>query len=185
MASMMIKDVLDVIPALQLGDIVVTNDGTRYIFYPTWHDSSWTKYIYDIYDDDGLRNGFFLEPKHQGYLFVSQYNRDLTLKDGDEYDKVEFDIKEVWRPQCIYSLADIDFIIPGNKTPQEGWDLIWKRETVIDFDSDEFVDTMQEFLNKMIEHPEEEKALFKLMCKKAFNAETVEDVDITARTVTL
>lgn len=185
MESMMIKDVLDVIPALQLGDIVVTNDDTRYIFYPTWHASAWTKYIYDIYDDGGLKNGFFLEPKYQGYLFVSQYNRDLTIKADDEYDHVECDIKEVWRPQCIYSLADIDFIIPGNRTPQDGWDLVWKRETVIDFDSDEFLDTMQEFLNKMIEHPEEEKALFKLMCKKAFNAETIEDVNITARTVTL
>lgn len=176
MESMMIKDVLDVIPALQLGDIVVTNDDTRYMFYPTWHGSAWG------YD---LKNGFFLEPKHHGYLIVSEYNRDLTLKSDDEYDQAEFNIKEVWRPQCIYSLADIDFIIPGNKTPQDGWDLVWKRETVIDFDSDEFIDTMQEFLNKMIEHPEEEKALFKLMCKKAFNAETIEDVNITARTVTL
>ena len=176
MESMMIKNVLDVMPALQLGDIVVTNDDTRYMFYPTWHGSAWG------YD---LKNGFFLEPKHHGYLIVSEYNRDLTLKSDDEYDQAEFNIKEVWRPQCIYSLADIDFIIPGNKTPQDGWDLVWKRRDVVDFDSDEFIDTMQEFLNKMIEHPEEEKALFKLMCKKAFNAETIEDVNITARTVTL
>lgn len=41
MESMMIKDVLDVMPALQLGDIVVTNDDTRYMFYPTWHDLAW------------------------------------------------------------------------------------------------------------------------------------------------
>lgn len=180
MELMMITDVLDVMPALQIGDIVVTNDDTRYMFYPTWHPSTWTKYNYE-----NFKNGFFLEPKHHGYLTVSEYNRDLTVKEGDEYDHAEFDIKEVWRPQCIYSLADIDFIIPGNRTPQDGWDLVWKRETVIDFDSDEFLDTMQEFLNKMIEHPEEEKALFKLMCKKAFNTDTIEDVNITARTVTL
>ena len=176
MESMMIKNVLDVMPALQLGDIVVTNDDTRYMFYPTWHDSAW---------GNDVKYGFFLEPNYHGYLTVLEYNRDLTLKSGDEDYQAEFDIKEVWRPQCIFSLADIDFIIPGNRTPQEGWDLVWKRRAVIDFDSDEFMDTMQEFLNKMIEHPEEEKALFKLMCKKAFNAETVEDVNITARTVTL
>ena len=180
MTKMMIENVLDVIPALQLGDIVVTNDGTRYVFYPTWHPSAWSKYIYE-----DLKSGFFLEPKYHGYLSVMEYNRDLTLKEGDEYDHAEFDIKEIWRPQCIYSLADIDYILPDNRTAQEGWDLVWKRETVIDFDSVEFANTMQEFLNKMIEHPEEEKALFKLLCKKAFDAETVEDVNITARTVTL
>ena len=180
MAKMMIEDVLDVLPALQLGDIVIMGDDTRYIFYPTWHPSAWTKYIYE-----DLKNGFFLDPKNHGYMSVVEYNRDLTLKEGDEYDHAEFDIKEVWRPQSIYTLADIDFMISGNKTPQEGWDLVWKRETIIDFDSDEFMDTMQAFLEQMIEHPEEEKALFKLMCKKAFDAETVEDVNITARTVTL
>ena len=114
-------------PSLQLGDILETGDGSRYVYVPyveSWKDSDVAK-INDLskgilVNHEGLGN----RDKGFSFMCLAEYDDDLMVKDGDEIDHEDFDIMKVFRPKDFFDMFKFD----ENRRDGDAADLIWERQ---------------------------------------------------------
>ena len=115
-------------PSLQLGDIVETGDGSKYVFVP--YMESWTgsevERINDLHkgvlvNHAGLGN----DEKNLGFMCLSEYDDDLMIKGRDKtYYHEDFDIMKVFRPRDFFDMFKFD----EERDDGEAAEVIWTRE---------------------------------------------------------
>lgn len=110
-------------PSLQLGDIVETGDGCRYVFVP--YMESWIGSEVDRIND--LHKGILVQheglgnrDRDLGFMCLSEYDDDLMVKDRDE----NFDIMKIFRPRDFFDMFKFD----ENRDDGEAAEVIWTRE---------------------------------------------------------
>ena len=110
-------------PSLQLGDIVETSDGSKYVFIP--YMESWMGSEVDRIND--LHKGVLVQHEGLGnrdndfgFLCLSEYDDDLMVKDGD----ADFDIMKIFRPRDFFDIFKFD----EKRDDGEAAEVIWARE---------------------------------------------------------